>query len=97
MAEPGRPDRRLSGRLTPCALPSSAISTASPPPSADPEQVQAAGGNTSLKADGVLWVKASGLWLADALTRDIFVPVRLGQVLEGIAGGDGRPGERRPW
>ena len=43
----------------------------------DPEQVQAAGGNTSLKEDGVLWVKASGLWLADALTRDIFVPVAL--------------------
>jgi rhamnose utilization protein RhaD (predicted bifunctional aldolase and dehydrogenase) len=57
----------------------------------DPEQVQAAGGNTSLKADGVLWVKASGLWLADALTRDIFVPVRLGQVLEGITGGDSDP------
>lgn len=51
----------------------------------DPEQAQAAGGNTSLKADGTLWVKASGLWLADALTRDIFVPVRLKQVLGGIA------------
>ena len=35
----------------------------------DAEQVQAAGGNTSCKADGLLWVKASGLWLADALTR----------------------------
>jgi rhamnose utilization protein RhaD (predicted bifunctional aldolase and dehydrogenase) len=57
----------------------------------DPEQVQAAGGNTSLKADGVLWVKASGLWLADALTRDIFVPVRLGRVLEGIGGGESDP------
>lgn len=51
----------------------------------DPEQVQAAGGNTSLKADGVLWVKASGLWLADAGSRDIFVPVDLGRVLTGIA------------
>jgi rhamnose utilization protein RhaD (predicted bifunctional aldolase and dehydrogenase) len=51
----------------------------------DPEQVQAAGGNTSLKAHGVLWVKASGLWLADAQTRDIFVPVRLDEVLDGIA------------
>jgi rhamnose utilization protein RhaD (predicted bifunctional aldolase and dehydrogenase) len=51
----------------------------------DPEQVQAAGGNTSLKADGVLWVKASGLWLADAGSRDIFVPVDLGRVLAGVA------------
>ncbi|HEX8375056.1 MAG TPA: class II aldolase/adducin family protein, partial [Geminicoccaceae bacterium] len=53
----------------------------------DPEQVQAAGGNTSLKADGVLWVKASGLWLADALERDILVPVRLGEILDGIRQG----------
>lgn len=51
----------------------------------DPEQVQAAGGNTSLKADGILWVKASGLWLADALARDVFVPVRLDEVLAGVA------------
>jgi rhamnose utilization protein RhaD (predicted bifunctional aldolase and dehydrogenase) len=50
----------------------------------DPEQVQAAGGNTSLKRDGLLWVKASGLWLADALERDLFVPVRLDAVLQGI-------------
>ena len=33
----------------------------------------------------MLWVKASGLWLADALTRDIFVPVALEPVLAGIA------------
>lgn len=51
----------------------------------DAEQVQAAGGNTSLKADGLLWVKASGLWLADAMTRDIFVPVGLAPVLRDIA------------
>ena len=51
----------------------------------DPEQVQAAGGNTSVKLDGVLWVKASGLWLADALDRDVFVPVRLRPVLDAIA------------
>jgi rhamnose utilization protein RhaD (predicted bifunctional aldolase and dehydrogenase) len=51
----------------------------------DPEQVQAAGGNTSWKEAGTLWVKASGLWLADALERDIFVPVHLDAVLAGIA------------
>ena len=51
----------------------------------DPEQVQAAGGNTSTKIDGMLWVKASGLWLADTERRPSFVPVRLRAVLDGIA------------
>ena len=41
----------------------------------DPLQVQAAGGNTSLKSGGAMWVKASGTWLAEARTRDIMVPV----------------------
>ena len=53
----------------------------------DPEQVQAAGGNTSLKESGLLWVKASGLWLADALERDLFVPVRLEAVLQDVDAG----------
>ncbi len=48
---------------------------------ADPSLVQAAGGNVSLKRDGVLWVKASGTWLAHAMRRDIFVPVRLPELL----------------
>jgi rhamnose utilization protein RhaD (predicted bifunctional aldolase and dehydrogenase) len=39
--------------------------------------VQGAGGNTSIKHDGVLWVKASGAWLSEAEKRDIFVPVDL--------------------
>ena len=29
----------------------------------DPLLVQAAGGNTSLKDKGVMWIKASGTWL----------------------------------
>ena len=29
--------------------------------------VQGAGGNTSVKEDGVLWIKASGCWLSDAI------------------------------
>ena len=60
----------------------------------DPEQVQAAGGNTSLKADGLLWVKASGLWLADALDRDLFVPVALAPVLRRCRGRCRRSGQR---
>ncbi|HEY1384761.1 MAG TPA: class II aldolase/adducin family protein [Dongiaceae bacterium] len=39
--------------------------------------VQGAGGNTSLKAGNVLWVKASGAWLMEADQRDIFVAVDL--------------------
>jgi len=38
---------------------------------------QGAGGNTSLKHDGTLWVKASGLWLAEATMRPSFVPLDL--------------------
>ena len=51
---------------------------------------QAAGGNTSLKRDGILWVKASGTWLAEAETRDIFVPVRIAPLLEALRTGDAR-------
>jgi rhamnose utilization protein RhaD (predicted bifunctional aldolase and dehydrogenase) len=37
--------------------------------------VQAASGNTSIKVDGALWIKASGKWLADARTEGIFTCV----------------------
>jgi len=43
----------------------------------DPMLVQGAGGNISWKDGGILWIKASGRWLADAGTKDIFVPVDL--------------------
>src|SRR5512138_3710491 len=49
--------------------------------------VQGAGGNTSLKADGVLWVKASGAWLMEADQRDIFVPVDLPGALRALEQG----------
>jgi rhamnose utilization protein RhaD (predicted bifunctional aldolase and dehydrogenase) len=51
---------------------------------ADPLLVQAAGGNTSLKRDGVMWIKASGTWLMHAATRDIFVPVALAPLLTAL-------------
>ena len=38
---------------------------------------QGAGGNTSLKQDGVLWVKASGKWLSNAEEEQMFLPVDL--------------------
>lgn len=57
---------------------------------ADPLLVQAAGGNTSLKLDGTMWIKASGTWLRDAATRDIFVPVALSPLSDALAHGDPR-------
>lgn len=51
---------------------------------ADPLLVQAAGGNTSLKQDGVMWIKASGTWLQHAQERDIFVPVALAPLLAAL-------------
>ncbi len=52
---------------------------------ADPLLVQAAGGNTSLKDDGVMWIKASGTWLKDAASRDIFVPVDQAALVDALA------------
>jgi rhamnose utilization protein RhaD (predicted bifunctional aldolase and dehydrogenase) len=68
-----------------------ALARASARLGADPLQVQAAGGNTSLKEDGVLWVKASGLWLRDALSRPLFVAVALDQVRSRIAADEPDP------
>lgn len=51
---------------------------------ADPLITQGAGGNTSLKDGGTLWIKASGTWLAHALDRDIMVPVELAPLLAAV-------------
>ena len=48
----------------------------------DPLLAQASTGNTSIKIDGVLWIKASGKWLADANRGDFLIPVDLAQVRE---------------
>lgn len=39
----------------------------------DPSQVQGPGGNTSIKNQEFIWVKASGTKLIDAETKEIFV------------------------
>ena len=57
---------------------------------ADPLRTQGAGGNISVKRDGILWIKASGTWLADALAHDIMIPVRLDPLREAIAQRDPR-------
>lgn len=55
---------------------------------AAPLQVQGAGGNTSLKSGGAMWIKASGTWLAEAGTRDIMVPVDAAGLLAAVERGD---------
>lgn len=52
---------------------------------ADPLLVQGAGGNVSWKDGDVLWVKASGTWLVDAESKDIFVPVNLAHLQDALA------------
>jgi rhamnose utilization protein RhaD (predicted bifunctional aldolase and dehydrogenase) len=53
-------------------------------------KTQGAGGNTSLKTDGVMWVKASGTWLAHAAERDIMVPVTIPPLVAALRDGDPR-------
>ncbi|MFB2551965.1 class II aldolase/adducin family protein [Ensifer soli] len=55
---------------------------------ADPALVQGAGGNTSIKEDGILWIKASGLWLMNALKSDVMVPVALAPLLDALRRND---------
>lgn len=57
---------------------------------ADPLLTQAAGGNTSLKADDTLWIKASGTWLAHARDREIMVPVAMTPLIEAVRNHDPR-------
>lgn len=54
----------------------------------DPLLVQGAGGNTSIKEGGALWIKASGLWLAHARQRDVMVPVGLDPLLDALERND---------
>lgn len=61
---------------------------------ADPLLIQAAGGNTSIKTAGVMWIKASGTRLADALTHPVMVTVDLERMRRAIAKGD--PAADRP-
>jgi rhamnose utilization protein RhaD (predicted bifunctional aldolase and dehydrogenase) len=51
----------------------------------DPLLVQANNGNTSIKLDGKLWIKASGKWLANAQREEIFIPVDLAAFQESLA------------
>jgi rhamnose utilization protein RhaD (predicted bifunctional aldolase and dehydrogenase) len=50
----------------------------------DPLLVQASNGNTSIKLDGILWIKASGRRLADAMREEVLVPVELAKGREAV-------------
>jgi rhamnose utilization protein RhaD (predicted bifunctional aldolase and dehydrogenase) len=47
----------------------------------DPLLTQASTGNSSVKLNGILWVKASGKWMADALKDDILIPLDLREIV----------------
>ncbi|WP_421578250.1 class II aldolase/adducin family protein [Shinella sp. M31] len=51
-------------------------------------KTQGAGGNTSFKRDGMMWVKASGTWLAHAGERDIMVPVTVAPLVAALRAGE---------
>jgi rhamnose utilization protein RhaD (predicted bifunctional aldolase and dehydrogenase) len=53
----------------------------------DPMLAQDSSGNTSLKLNGTLWIKGSGMRLADANEGQIFVPVDLAACLHSYANG----------
>jgi rhamnose utilization protein RhaD (predicted bifunctional aldolase and dehydrogenase) len=53
-----------------------------------PSLVQAAGGNTSIKENDVMWIKASGTWLSQANDRDIFIPLDLPKLSQALQSND---------
>ena len=53
----------------------------------DPLLVQASNGNTSIKLDGILWIKASGKLLAHAMQEEMLVPLELAEVKASIQNG----------
>lgn len=57
----------------------------------EPLLVQASNGNTSIKIDGTLWIKASGRWLAQATREEMFMGVGLAAVRKSLHHGAGIP------
>ena len=54
-------------------------------------RIQGAGGNTSIKIGDMMWIKASGTCLADALDRPVFVKVDCAAIRAGLAAGQDDP------
>jgi|ERR1700728_2798526 len=55
---------------------------------AQPTLIQAAGGNVSIKLGDVMWIKASGTWLANAKSAPIMAPLALDALLAAFARND---------
>ena len=55
---------------------------------ADPMQIQGPGGNVSIKSGGHMLVKASGTWLSDAMSEDIFTAVDANAMTAAVRAGD---------
>jgi len=49
--------------------------------------VQGSNGNTSIKLEGILWIKASGKWLARANQEEMLLPVDLAEAREAVEQG----------
>src|ERR1700722_12805767 len=62
----------------------------------DPLLTQASTGNSSAKLDGVLWIKASGRWMADAMCDDILLPLDLAEIVTRCLQQGVDPAERYP-
>ncbi len=54
----------------------------------NPMHIQGAGGNSSIKDDAVMWIKASGTLLADALTKEVFVATDLDRIRQALDAND---------
>ena len=50
----------------------------------DRSLIQGPGGNTSIKLNGLLWIKGSGSWLSEANEKQIFVPLDLEKLKRNI-------------
>ena len=64
---------------------------------ADPQLVQASTGNTSIKIEDTLFIKASGKWLSDAQSDDFFVGVDLRAARQCVERGEEVPNSAVMW
>ena len=53
----------------------------------NPLLVQASNGNTSIKPEGILWIKGSGKWLARANQEEKLIPIELAEAKETVEQG----------
>jgi rhamnose utilization protein RhaD (predicted bifunctional aldolase and dehydrogenase) len=53
----------------------------------DPLLAQASDGNTSTELGGILWIKASGKFLAHAMQEEMFVPLEWAEVQQSVGNG----------